>query len=118
MIKGYFKFGSPMIEITIEGIKIETLRDTGFNSYLMLPKKLIEQVGLEDIGSTDYTTASGEEKTSNVYKATINLYNKKIEVPILSTEGNFSLAGMELFHNYKIIIERHKNIVEIIETKN
>ena len=40
-----------------------------------------------------------------------------MEIDVLSTEANFSLAGMELFHNCKILIEMNKDLVEVTESK-
>ncbi len=38
------------------------------------------------------------------------------EVIVLSTDANFALAGMDLFHDCRIMIERHKRIVDITKT--
>lgn len=54
---------------------------------------------------------------TKVYKGKIEFLNEKIEVPVLSTDADFSLAGMKLFHNCKIIIERNKDIVEVVKSK-
>ncbi len=40
-----------------------------------------------------------------------------MEVPILSTDADIYLAGMELFQECKIIIDRKKDAVEVIESK-
>jgi len=116
MIKGFFKYGFPMIELVIEDKKIELLLDTGFNGYLMLPKKMINKMNLEMMGLSDYTTASGEGKKTEIYKAKSKLFNEEIEISVLSTDGDFSLAGMELFHDCKIVLERHRDLVEITKT--
>ncbi|MEK6921571.1 MAG: hypothetical protein AABX82_06815 [Nanoarchaeota archaeon] len=47
----------------------------------------------KQVGISDYLMASGEGRVTNVYK-----------------------GQMELFHNCKILIERHKRIVEITKT--
>ena len=46
-MKGFFKSGSPVIELTIEEKKIEMLLDTGFNGHIMLPQKIINELELE-----------------------------------------------------------------------
>lgn len=112
-MKGFFKFGSPIIELPIEGKKIEFLLDTGFNCHVMLPKTMIEELSLEQIGISDYLTASGEVKLTNAYKGEIEFFDEEVEVPVLSTDADFSLAGMELFDECKIIIERRKSILEV-----
>ena len=114
---GFFKAGSPFIEISIEGRKIETLVDTGFNGHLMLPLHLIGELGLDLIGISDYLTASGDKNLTKVYKGKLNIFNDKIEVPILSTNSDVRLAGMELFSECKLIIEKKKDIVEVFKSK-
>ena len=116
MIKGFFKYGFPMIELVVKGKKIEFLIDTGFNGHLMLPKRIINQMNLRGIGSSDYTTASGEGKETEIYKAKLKFFNEEIEVSVLSTNGDFSLAGIELFNDCRIVIERHRDLVEITKT--
>jgi len=115
-MKGFFKFGNPVILMSIKEKKIEFLVDTGFNGYIMLPQNLIENLGFELIGYSDYLTASGEERITNVYKAEIEFFDGLIEVLVLSTDAYFSLAGMDLFHQCKIIIERHKGMMEILKS--
>ena len=107
-MKGFFEFGSPIIELFIEGRKIPALLDTGFNGHIMLPEPIIRELALDQIGVSDYLTASGDNKLTKVYKGCIEFLNEHIEVPILSTDSDFSLAGMELFHGCKITIERKK----------
>ena len=115
-MNGFFKFGNPVITLVINGNNIEVLLDTGFNGFIMLPSNIIKNLKLKQIGISDYLTASGEERITGVFIATIQFFNEEIEIPVLSTDADFSLAGMELFHDCKIVIERHKNIVEVTKT--
>ncbi len=36
-MNGFFKAGSPFIELSVEGRKVDLLLDTGFNGHLLLP---------------------------------------------------------------------------------
>jgi len=65
-MKVFFRYGSPMIRLAIKSKVIELLLDTGFNGHLMLPQNLIDKLELEQIGVSDYVTASGEEKLTNL----------------------------------------------------
>lgn len=112
-MKGFFKFGSPNVELAVEGRKIEALLDTGFNGHVMLPSAVIEELGLDQIGISDYLTASGDARLTKVYVAKIMLFGEEVEVPVLSTNADFSLAGMDLFNNCRIVIERSNNVVEV-----
>ena len=114
---GFFKFGSPTLELSIETRKVEMLLDTGFNGHLMLPQIIIDELGLEQIGISDYLAASGEHTATKVYKGEIRFLDEKMEVSILSTNANFSLAGMELFDKCKIVLDRPKNIVEVAKSE-
>ena len=67
-MKGYFQFGNPVIELSVEGRKIEMLLDTGFNGHIMLPKSIIREIALDQIGISDYLTASGDDKVTKVYR--------------------------------------------------
>lgn len=116
-MKGFFRYGSPIIRLVIKSEVIELLLDTGFNGHLMLPQNLIDKLELEQIGISDYITASGEKKLTNVYKAELEFFDEGVEVPLLSTDADFSLAGMELFHECKVIIERHSGSLEVIKSK-
>ena len=115
-MNGLFKSGSPFVELSVEGKKIEALLDTGFNGHLLLPLNIIEELGLDIIGISDYLTASGDKKTTKVFKGKIVLL-EEMEVPVLSTDADIYLAGMELFQECKIIIDRKKDAVEVIESK-
>ncbi len=112
-MRGFFKFGNPVIELAVEGRKVEVLLDTGFNGHVMLPRDVIEELGLDQLGISDYLTASGDTKLTKVYVGKIMFLEEEIEVPVLSTDADFSLAGMELFHDCRIVIERINNVVEV-----
>ena len=116
-MKGFFREGSPIIGLEINENKIDLLLDTGFNGHIMLSQRLIDKIRLEQIGVSDYITASGEETETRIFRAKMNFLGEEIEVPVLSTEGDFSLAGMELFHNCRILIEKSNDILELTKIR-
>jgi len=116
-MKGFFVFGSPALTIALKDKQIEVLLDTGFTGEMMLPQKVIDTLQLEQIGVSDYLMASGEGRVTNVYKTSMKFFDQEKQVIVLSTNADFSLVGMELFHECKIVIERHKQIVEVTKTK-
>ena len=113
MINGEFIYGCPSIELKINKAKIKLLLDTGFNGQIMLPQSLIDEFGLAQIGFSDFTLASGEQKRTNIYKVEIDFFDKIIKTDVLSTNADFSLVGMELFHKCRIVIERCNDLVQI-----
>lgn len=117
-MKGFFVFGTPALTIILNNKQIDVLLDTGFTGELMLSQSLIDTHHLEQIGVSDYLMASGEGRMTNVYKGKLTFLGEEKEGIVLSTDADFSLAGMELFHNCRIVIERYKKNVEIIKGKN
>lgn len=102
-----------MIPLVVKEQELLFLLDTGFNGQLMLPYKVIKKLELQQIGVSDYITASGDFKKARVYLAYLTFLDMKSEAAVLATETNFSLAGMELFHDCRIVIERSKGVVEV-----
>ena len=87
-MKGFFRFGNPIIQLSVEGRKIQLLLDTGFNGHIMLPASIINELALDQIGVSDYLTASGDDRLTKVYIAKVEFFDEKIEVPILSTDAD------------------------------
>lgn len=116
-MKGFFKNGCPAIKLFVENEKIDVEIDTGFNDYLMLSHTLIGKLALVFEGIHDYVAANGKKTLTIVYKGKVKLLGVEKEVRILSTDADFCLAGMELFNDCKIVIEKSKNFVEITKTK-
>ena len=115
-MKGKFNFGDPIVEFSIQNKPIEFLLDTGFNGQIVLSKGLIGELKLKQIGFSDYTTASGENKLTKVYLAVIDFFGNQKECIVLPTDGDFSLVGMELLHGCKIVLERHREFLEVTKT--
>ena len=115
-MKGRFKFGCPVISIAIKTQNLEVILDTGFNGHLMLPKRLLTNLNLKKEGTLEFITANGQKVTAVVYKASIELFGDQREIHIVETESDFPLAGMALFHDCRILIERHKHLVEVTQT--
>lgn len=115
-MKGSFQFGNPIIILLVGKKNLKMLLDTGFNGELMIPQKMIDELKLEQIGISDYVTASGSAQETRVYKCVLDFFDGKKEVAVLGTDAPFALAGMELFHECEIVIERHRNRVEIKKT--
>ncbi|MBI4145859.1 hypothetical protein HY489_00820 [Candidatus Woesearchaeota archaeon] len=87
--------------------------DTGFNGQLLIPKNLIAQLGLQDVGTADYVTADGDTAKTKVYISNINWFSEEKEVFIVATDTDLSLLGMGLLHECRMIIERRKNILDL-----
>ncbi len=112
-MEGFFRFGSPFLQIDVEGKEVEALLDTGFNGHLMLPQIIIDELALDQIGISDYITASGGRNLTKVYKGKVMFLDEHVDIPILSTEAKIVLAGFALFKNCRIVIDMKKELLEI-----
>ena len=111
-MNGEFVFGNPVISLQIHDKTYGFILDTGFDGHLMLSSEIIKESNFQLIGFADYINATGEKVETEVYKGKINFLDEEIEIPIISGDS-FNLAGMDLFHNHKIVIHRSKGILEI-----
>lgn len=107
---------APIIEITLDGIKVEVVLDTGFNGELMLSGPKIKRLGLEWVGKEDYFVASGERKTTDVYKGCLDWFGKKRIVAVMATRSKDSLLGMGLlgFCRVEINVPAKRVVIEAI----
>ena len=115
-MKGFFKNGCPIIELFVQDEKIAVEIDTGFSDYLMLSCTWIDNLTLKLDGIDEYMNANGEIILTLVYTGKIKFLDEEKEVYILPTNADFSLAGMELFNDCKIVIEKSKDLVEITKS--
>lgn len=79
------------------GIKqpIEAVLDTGFTGELTLPTKLIDDLGLEFIGSRNAVLGDGSEVLMDTYFGQIIWHGRPRLIMVLESEGG-PLLGMEL----------------------
>lgn len=112
-MQGKFEFGLPIIDLEVNGENIIAILDTGFNGQLLLPKRLIEKLNLDIIGSTDYMSVDGTRQFTSIYKATVKINDKSLAVDVVSSNSNAILAGTLLFKEFRIILEQRKDLVLI-----
>ncbi len=108
---GRFELGLPVIDLDIGGLPVTVILDTGFNGELLLPEKIIGNLTLQLIGTVPYLAVDGKLRSTSAYTGAVLLNNVLREVEIISTDSNFALAGMRLFKDSKITIEKRKELV-------
>ncbi|HLC85246.1 MAG TPA: retroviral-like aspartic protease family protein [Candidatus Nanoarchaeia archaeon] len=111
-ILGRFLFGLPLVSLSLGRQEIEFMVDTGFNGQVLIPHHLASELGLRDAGTADYVTADGETAKAKVYVGILEWFGERKEVFVVSTNTDFSLMGMGLLHECRLIMERRKNILE------
>ena len=114
-MRGYFQGLDPFVDLLIEGspTPVKALVDTGFNAGLMLPRRLVEEMGLPEVGRGFYVTASDEEPETTVHEAQIQWLGKTEEVLALATEGDTALLGMGLLFDCSLTMEPSRGVLRI-----
>lgn len=112
-MKTRYLFGLPFLSLQFGSREIEAVIDTGFSGELMLPQTLIQELGLEEVGSSRYILADGSLSDAKVYAATVSWFGRAREVLVISSESDLALAGLELLHDSIITICPAKTIISI-----
>lgn len=108
-----YLFGLPFASLHVQEKEIEFLIDTGFNGSLLLPLELIQKHHLLKMGKVEYVLADGTISEAEVFEAEINWLSHKRKVPVVSSDANFALLGMELLSHAKTILHPERNILTI-----
>ncbi len=114
-ICGYFRGLDPFVDLLIEGSPkpVKALVDTGFNASLMLPRRLVEDMGLPEVGRGSYVTASDEEPETTMHEARLQWLGRMEEVLVLATKGSTALLGMGLLFDCSLVMEPSRGVLRI-----
>ncbi len=85
-IHGRFEGVEPFVDIVLNGATgpVKVLVDTGFTEGLMLPRKLVAELGLPKVGQGFYVTASGDEPETVVHEVQLQWLGRTKEVIVLN----------------------------------
>ena len=98
----------PVIEVKLDLGKekraVNAVIDTGFNGYISVPKKLIDESDWDFLGIEEYELASGELMRERVFLGRIEIGTEKLAVFILSSNSSDILVGTKLLRNRLLTI--------------
>ena len=98
----------PVIEVKLDLGKekraVNAVIDTGFNGYISVPKKLIDESDWDFLGIEEYELASGELMRERVFLGRIEIGTEKLAVFILSSNSSDTLVGTKLLKNRVLTI--------------
>lgn len=116
MRTGYLA-GLPYTTIEVNSLEIDVFIDTGFNGWLMLSSEIIKKLQLENIGPTEYVMADGDFRETDLFTAEIEWLGSKRQVAVVATPSDFSLIGMGLLYDTKMLLRPARDIL-IIEPED
>ena len=98
----------PVIEVKLDLGKekraVNAVIDTGFNGYISVPKKLIDESDWDFLGIEEYELASGELMRERVFLGRIEIGTEKLVAFILSSNSSDALIGTKLLKNRVLTI--------------
>lgn len=112
----------PVIEVKLDLGKekraVNAVIDTGFNGYISVPKKLIDESDWDFLGIEEYELASGELMREKVFLGRIEIGTEKLAVFILSNNSSDTLVGTKLLRNRLLIINFADKTLKIEKVLN
>lgn len=83
---------------------IPVILDTGFTDYLVLPKMLIDALGIEPKGFRSVTLGDGREVELPRYEMRVEWDNQERMVNVLETDS-VPLIGMKMIRGYNVTFQ-------------
>jgi len=72
-----------------EFLEVEAWVDTGFTGELVLPKSIVETLGLQSANVVKAELGDGSEAVFDTYACTLEWFGELIEIEVLQTDGEF-----------------------------
>ncbi len=96
-------------------IEVEAGIDTGYNGFLTLPKKLIEELALPFGGTAQASLGDGSDVRMEIYVATVLWDGSERPALVLEAEGG-ALVGMAMLDGCRVTIDVEAGGPVIVES--
>lgn len=107
---------SPRIVLSLAGKQISLVVDTGFNGELMLPRTLVEELGLAYSMKSEAELADGSIVETTLYQVRIHWFGEERALQAIVTEAEDGLIGTEMLFGLTLFIDIDENQV-VLESK-
>jgi clan AA aspartic protease len=87
--------------------------DTAFNGGLVIPRKLIAQLGLVKESSAEATLADGQCVELETFASFIDWFGESYETQIVANDGEYPLLGTMLLDGHRLAIDYQAKTVEL-----
>ncbi len=95
--------------------EIEAGIDTGFNGFLTLPRRVIEDLDLTFVGPARAALGDGNEVRMDLFLASVQWEGGPRDVLVLESEGG-TLVGMALLGGYRVVMDVEEGGMVSIES--
>ncbi|MEM4218120.1 MAG: clan AA aspartic protease [Candidatus Methanomethylicaceae archaeon] len=106
-IEGHFDANlAPRIEVSAVGGKmLELVVDTGFNGELMLPRRVLKELGFPYRSRVRVELADGSIVHADVYEGTILWFGRERVVGIFATRSDEGLLGTQMLFGCRLEVD-------------
>jgi len=87
--------------------------DTAFNGGLVIPRKLIAELGLEKESSAEAILADGHSVELETFACFFDWFGQSYETQIVANDGAYPLLGTMLLDGHRLIIDYESKTVEL-----
>lgn len=88
--------------------------DTAFNGGLVIPKRLISELGLAKESSAEAILADRNLVELETFACFFDWFGKTYETQIIANEGKYALLGTMLLEGHRLIVDYNDRTVELI----
>jgi clan AA aspartic protease len=100
-----------LIDISISaigGVNKEPLQvwiDTAFNGGLVIPRSVIERLGLKEASSAPAILADGQLVDLTTFTCYLSWFGKEYRTQVVANDGEFPLLGTMLLADHRLLVE-------------
>ncbi len=87
--------------------------DTAFDGFFVFPKKMIDDLDLQQEALTDAILADGSRVRLESYVCYVDWFGKIVPAQVIANEGKLPLLGTEFLSNRKLVVDYVNKTVSI-----
>lgn len=113
------EFGRALLDLKIcstgneDPIEITVWVDTAFNGELVVPRVMIESLGLEQSAGIRARLADGNEVTLESYACILDWFGDRRGVEVIANNGQMPLLGIGLLIGHRLVVDDTHLIVSL-----
>jgi len=113
------EFGRALLDLKIRStgnedpVEITAWLDTAFNGELVVPRAMIESLGLEQSAGIRARLADGNEVTLESFAGILDWFGDRRAVEVIANNGEIPLLGIGLLIGHRLVVDYTDLIVSL-----
>ena len=111
--------GRALVTLTIrpsqetERNEIQAWVDTAFNGELVIPRRMLQSLQLQQTAGIAARLADGSEVTLETFTCLIDWFGEEIAVEAIANDGEYPLLGIGLLVGHRLVVDYPRMVVVI-----